>query len=122
MILPILILLIEIVVFVVYLIAIMVQVTKRRNRLVFVDRKMLTAGRTLSWGAVLSIVIVSNYLHTNDLNFMIVTTFLLIVYLIGSRLYVLSFRIKEENKDTWYYEWDQRLEKAYRQYLEPRIK
>ncbi|MFC1613195.1 hypothetical protein ACFL23_02570 [Patescibacteria group bacterium] len=93
-----------------------IHVTKRKKYLIFLDNKMLTFGRIFTWGSVIAIISLSRTVNYN-IYYLISLILLIIIYICGSRLYVLSFRVKEENKDTFYYSFDQWLEKIYRKYL-----
>jgi len=113
----ILILLIELIIFIVYGIHEIIQIIKRRKNTISVDTKMLNYGRVFSWVAVIGMTYIKKM--QNQVYYVIFSTLLLVIYIYGSRLYLLSFKIKKENTKSFYYRIDQWSLSIYREYLEP---
>jgi amino acid permease len=115
----ILMLFVEAALFIVYGIIVIFEISRRKKYTISVDNKMLNIGRIFSWGGVIGISVISKKLSLGAESYLVFATLLMIIFIFGSRLYVNSFKVKEENKSTFYYEFDQRLVRIYKKYLEP---
>ncbi|MFH1522936.1 MAG: hypothetical protein ABIE43_03920 [Patescibacteria group bacterium] len=108
---------IGVIIIIVYGVVTIKQIRKRVQNLNSVDQKMLTVGRIMTWGAVIAIIVIGR--NSSSSYYLIFLSLSLVVYILGSRLYVLSYNVKEENINSSYDNLDQWLETKYKKYLAP---
>ena len=109
---------VDLIFLVIYGIFIIVQIHKRNKASLSLDGKMHNYGRIIMWSAVIGIVLVNRGISDGTYS-VIFLTILLLCLVVGSRLFALSYKIEQENKNIWYYSWDQWLLRIYKKYLEP---
>lgn len=104
------------IIFIVYSIFFVSQLIKRKKYLASIDKKMLNFGQIITWIGLIGVFAIHKRFNTEY--YLVYMTILIILFIIGSRFYSISFIIKEENKEAFFYNFDQWLEKMYRKYLE----
>ena len=107
----------ETITFIIYGITIIIQLNKRKKDLIAIDKELLNFGQIVTWIGLIGVFAISK--RFDNVYYLVYMTLFLSLFIVGSRFYSISFRIKEENKETFFYNFDQWLEKMYKKYLEP---
>jgi len=110
---------IEVALLFVYGIFIFKQIHYRNNNLLELDENMLNTSRILSIIGVVGISLIFSKIKEFSYFYYALLQLSILFLVIGLRLNNLSIKVKEENRDTFYYKWDQWLEKMYGRYLKP---
>ena len=107
------------VIFLLYGAFLIIQLVNKKRDLISIDTKMLYLGQILTWVGTIGIIAIGRNFEDKGIYYLIALVVLFIIFVAGSRFYVISYKVKEENKNTVYYDFDKWLEKEYRKYLAP---
>jgi uncharacterized sodium:solute symporter family permease YidK len=94
------------------------QISRRTKNLISVDSRMLNTARIFSWGSIIAMKPIEERLN-NEFYVVIIYIILLIIFIFGERLYLLSFKSKKKDKKSFWGKWDKEIKEIYIKYLEP---